>query len=472
MNPRAARTWFDKRGALVFALCLSARATAAGPKRDLPLLFGGSRGSAAPASSTEQDGASAGLPTGAELVFRARPPSAAQPACSPERPVCVHPEPGLGGAAALAALSALERAYERLVLVLGLPAPLPDEGRGGSDALDAYLLNGNHEDELFRAEGDPPRLGGFDRASGYCVLTVAEGPLLERAATQCVGEAIALRLDAAESPHVRRAFATALWWFVGTPTALDLEAVEEVQSHPERAIVRGNRDAASEGAALWFDYLESSRAVGAAGVLSAALLSASAQKTTPDSPTWTNEPDTMDAVRHTLSEDRVQLMSLMRDFAVSRAFLGQRDDGRHLISLDWTGSFGAARFDWVLRFSTLPRRVLLARPIEPSGAALARLELDQVPAGATLGFRAEWEAPVAFAWTLVRLGVDGTELGRVDLPFQERATEAEGRVSDLAGAASIVIVGTYLDEVSLAHPFDPDVEPFEPHGVTLYLAKL
>ena len=95
-----------------------------------------------------------------------------------------------------------------------------------------------------------------------------------------------------------------------------------------------------------------------------------------------------------------------------------------------------------------------------------------VPDGATLGFQAVWEAPVAFGWTFVRIAEDGSELSRVDVPFQERATEVEARITELQGARAVAIVGTYLDEVSLAHPFDPDVTPFEPNGVTVYLVRL
>jgi hypothetical protein len=116
--------------------------------------------------------------------------------------------------------------------------------------------------------------------------------------------------------------------------------------------------------------------------------------------------------------------------------------------------------------------VLLKRPIEPSGAVFVRLELDQVLPDQSLGFRAEWEAPVAFAWTLVRVDAAGKELSRVDVPFQERETRVEGRVSELAGVREIILVGAFLDEVTLAHPFDPDVEPFEPHSATVYFARL
>ena len=464
MIPQAPRRHFHKLGVPLFAASLVTLPAPAGPRQDLPPLFGGP-------SVSQEDAAplDPGLPTGSAYSIGQRPEGLG-PACSARRPVCVHPRAGVTAEHALAALEAVESAYERLVDALGLPAPLADHGLGGSDGLDVYL-GGDPGDEVL-VEHDEPELSGFDRASAFCRLPAQDGVLLARAATLCVGEAIALALDAGETPHLRRAFATELWWIIGSPTVFDLEAIAELQLRPERAVVRGARDLASEGAALLFEYLETTRGVAEPGVLSAALLAASGQHTTFDEPEWNNEPDLMDVVRHTLDRDRLRMMALYRDFCVTRIFIGARDDDQHLPTLRWSGTFAEPRFDWVLPFSSLPRRVLLTRPIEPSGAVFVRLELDQVPSGATLGLRAEWEAPVAFGWTLVRVGADGKELSRVDLPFQERSTQVEGRVSELEGVRSIILVGTFLDEVTLAHPFDPDVEPFEPHSATVYFAKL
>jgi hypothetical protein len=412
------------------------------------------------------------FPTGPEIRTETRPEtSGTVPACSARFPLCVHPHPRLSGASTLAALDAAELAYERLVVVLGLPAPLPDDAGGGS-ALDLYLAPRDPNGEPVRIVQEPLELGTFDRSAAFCELLESEGVLLERAATLCLGEAVALRLDAAETPHVRRAFATSLWWAVGTPTTLDYEAIAELQSHPERAILGRERNASSEGAALFFEYLEHTRAEGEPGTLAAALLSASAQKTTPGAFRFQNEPDYVDILRHTLDDKRSRLIALFRDFSVARTFVGARDDGLHLPTLGWSGRFGVAPFDWIVPFSSLPRRVLLSKPVEPSGAALIWLDLDQVPAGATLGFRADWEFPVAFAWAFVRIGEDGGELSRVEIPFQQRATSVEARLSELEGAGAIAIVGTFLDEVSLEHPFDPDVEPFEPHSATVYLVRL
>jgi hypothetical protein len=34
------------------------------------------------------------------------------------------------------------------------------------------------------------------------------------------------------------------------------------------------------------------------------------------------------------------------------------------------------------------------------------------------------------------------------------------------------LVGTNLEGIDLAHPFDPDIAPFEPHSATVYLVRL
>jgi hypothetical protein len=106
------------------------------------------------------------------------------------------------------------------------------------------------------------------------------------------------------------------------------------------------------------------------------------------------------------------------------------------------------------------------------GAVLFWIDLDEVPLGATLGVEVEWEPPVTFQWRLVRVGGDGTELGRVEIPFQERGHRAEARVSVLEGARAVLLVGVNLEGIDLSHPFDPNIGPFEPHAATVYLLRL
>lgn len=369
---------------------------------------------------------------------------------------------------AVRALSALERAYERLVFALRLPAPSPDEGRGGSDALDAYQVPPT--DEL-RAVGDPPRPGAFVTASASCRLPMLDGALLERAATLCVAEAIGFRLDPSETPFLRRALATSLWWSVGLPTALDVQAIDDAQAHPESPLGDRDRSPTTAGAALWLEYLDDARGAGEPGVLGAAVLAAAASAPARGSLDHDNEPDMFDVLRHSLGQEREQLAGPLSDFAVARAFLGDRGDGAHLPRLGFAGWFGRVRFDWVVRASSLPRRVSIHPPLSSTGSALIWLELDRpLPRG--LGVQVEWERPVSFQWQLVRIGGDGREIGRLALPYRERAHEAEARLVDLKGTRAVLVVGTNLEGVALSHPFDPDVAPFEPHGATVHLLAL
>jgi hypothetical protein len=416
------------------------------------------------------------LPTGAERSFASRPTDVASPACSSRRPVCVHTTPGVAGELALRLLDTLERAYEKLVLVSGLPQPRSDRGLGGSSALDVYVEQaGTMVTEELRVQQDAPLLTAFDEAPGFCVLRLvkeASADELARWATLCIGELVLLRLDASETPHARRAVATHWWQMLGRPTAEDFRSFDDAQSKPERAYAKLQQDESSAGAALLFEYLEQRRSNAAPFVLSASLFALSAGKSDPTARRWNNEPDWLDVFRHSFREDRPTVAAALADFAVARAFLGTRDDGRHVPTLAWLGDFGRVRFDWVLTYSSLPRRVAATRPIEPTGSIYVWLELDELALGSVVGFQATWERPVAFKWSLVRVDKDGVELSRIDVPFQETASSVEARAADLEAAAALLIVGTNLGGVDLAHPFDPDRSPFEPHGCLVYLAKL
>ncbi len=451
--------------ALGLGLLIATPAAQAQKRREPSMLLGA--GPTVTRSPVETD---PWLPSGARQgSHRPRPVSVEPPGCAFGAPVCVH-RGTASDELAQAALQAMQRAYRRLVFGLGLPAPLSDYGAGGSDALDLYLLPGERHD--LWSEPEAADSSAFDRSAAYCGLTAPTAAWLDRDATLCVAEAIARRLDAAETPHVRRAYATHVWNIVGTTTSADLEAIDEVQAHPERALLTRERDRHSEGSAIFFDHAEWSFGSGGPGALATALIAQSASKTRPSWWQWDNEPDLLDVLRRTLEDKPRRMAEVLGDLAVTRAFLGERDDGVHAPTLGWTGAFGRVRFDWSIEFSSLPRRVASARPIEPTGAIYVWLSLDKVPKGATLGFQAEWEPPVPFQWVLVRVDAQGRELSRLPAPFREKSTQAEQTLVNLEGAAGILIVGTNLGGVDLAHPFDPDVAPHEPHGCTVYLAKL
>jgi hypothetical protein len=468
---RAAETVKFGRSARAHLFALSAvglvTSSVLGDPLEPPLLLGGAADR--PSHVVETDPR---LPVGAAFETRDRP-TGGERVCAVSRPVCVHGFRGADPKLLLEALDALERAFARTTVGLALPAPLGDEGRGGSDALDLYLLPSDRVTPSYarvHVYPDLPRLGGFDRASGFCTAMADPPALLERAATLCVGEALALALDPAETPDVRRAFATELWWVVGEPTSFDFEAIDRVQRRPGEASAARELSAASEGHALFLEYLDARLGVGGPLDFSTALLAASAQATPADSPTWQNEPDWFDVLRHTLAPGEAQMAELLGDFAVDRAFLGEREDGRHLPLLAWSGFFGTPNFDWVIPFSTLPRRVQLT-PLEPTGAALVWVDLTGAPQGFTLGLKVEWEPPAEFQWELVEVGADG-ELSRLRVPFEERGTSAEARLVNVHDARAVIVAGTHLERVDADHPFDPDVAPFEPHGASVYLVEL
>ena len=442
----------------------AAGALAGTVRSDPPLLFGA--GPHVPRAPISIDPA---LPTGPDFAAALERPHSAGAACSERVPVCVEPGPNVSGADALRALAALEGAYQRVVQALALPAPLPDDGHGGSDALDWYL---DAERSELASERDAVGSGGFDRAAAFCVSAASSDEwLLQRDATLCVGEAIAKRLAVGESAALQRAFATELWWITGRITSLDVQAIDDAQAHPERALA-GRSSASSAGAALLLDFMERARSSQPSAALTASLFTAAADNTSGGAFQWQDEPDVFDVLRHSLDEDSAKLASLFGQYAVSRAFLGDRNDGTHPPFGEWMGAFARPHYDWVIKFSSLPRRVRAARPIEPTGIEMVWVDLDEVPLGVSLGFESEWEAPVAFRWTLISVDEQGQEMARVEVPFQERGRSSEGRVVNLTGVRAVLAIGVNMGGVDLAHPFDPDLDPFESQSCTLYFARM
>lgn len=402
------------------------------------------------------------LPVGPRITFARRPDSSEPAACSTRWPVCVHRAPGDRGATALRELAALERAWARLVASARLPAPRPDSGAGGSRALDWYP-----ERAPLRVEPDTVAPG--DRASAVCLGGADTSP--ERGAFLCLAESIALGLDAGESPALRRSWATELWWALGEPQREDYELVDDAQAHPERALTEREAGASVAGGALFFEYLESARGYGL-GSLGASLFALAAGETAPGSFAWNDEPDAFDVLRHSAGTRAKGMANLLIDFAIARAFVGDRDDGEHLPTLGWAGAFGRARMDWSIPLSKLPKRVAISPPLEPTGAVYVYVPFDEPIPELGLGFQAEWERPSPLAWALVKIAPDGGELGRIDVPFQERGTSIEHSVVDLGGAVGLLVVGTNVGGTDASFPFDPDWSPFVKTGCTIYLARL
>jgi hypothetical protein len=449
--------------AMLAATLAAASRAAAEPRARPGLLLGGA--AATPAPDVMRDPR---LPSGARLGPASRPTSHVSVACGLSEPVCVLHEVALEPGLARTYVNALEEARRQLVDVLGLPPPLPDVGLGPSPALDLYLLGDAPLEVDVGMDPGPPL---DDRRSGFCRARPSRAEA-RRQAMRCLAGAILLRLDAAEAPFVRQAIAAHLWHSLGAPSPLDLDAIDTLQANPQLGLAARDAAPIATGAALLFDYLDARFGAGPVGLLGPALVQLSRGATPAGAPRWNNEPDVFDVLRAAVASSGVRFEDVMLDFAVERAFLGDRDDGRHRPELDWLGPAGRVRFDWVLPASSLPRRVAPRRPLEPLGAAYTWLVLDRVTLGKALAIRAEWEPPASFRWAVLTLAEDGRVLRRFDLPYVQNASSSERSIVEYDGAKYLLIVGTSLGGIDLAHPFDPDHEPFEPHGFTLYVTEL
>jgi hypothetical protein len=91
---------------------------------------------------------------------------------------------------------------------------------------------------------------------------------------------------------------------------------------------------------------------------------------------------------------------------------------------------------------------------------------------ATLGIRAECEAPVAFQWEVAKLEGFELEPRRVPITFEDRSQTMERTVSELQHTRALLVAGTNVGGISASFPFDPDVFPQEPKACTVYLALL
>jgi len=405
------------------------------------------------------------LPTGAERWSQLDLGKIGRLRCSPQLPLCVGSPSGTDGESTRA-LAALEAAWKHLVIALGLSEPL------SSDAGEPLTWILEPTDRSMMSVALHPRLGRpFDSASVVC-RSGAKNPRLdlERDAHLCVGEGIAARLDAGETPRNRRAYALSLWWSLGSPRDLDVQDIAD-SAHRDWQSALGRDDLENAPlTALVFEYFDRVRGTAAIDATQTGVFALSAQHSDPSAPRYQNHPDVFDVLRRSLDDDHAKLAQMWRSWAVARVLLA--GDTGALARLGWVGDLGRLEPAWTLPVSSLPRRVAPAYPLAPLGMTAVRVLVDQPLDHQTLGLRVTWEPPSSFVWTVLKLGPDDREIGRVDLAYQQRATLAEQRLVLDPKVRSLLVLGINLGGVDLAHPSDPDHAPFEPHGCTVYLARL
>jgi hypothetical protein len=355
---------------------------------------------------------------------------------------------------ALGVIADAERAWDVAVDVLDLPPPDRDPR---TNAYDIYLepsVDGGVK--TFAAERDVGL--GVDRTSAFTLLDARlSGVARAHAISRGVFRAIADRVAPATSDPTAESQTTALADLV-VPQAAQQNTFFE--SHPERAVCDGFPDAPllafpfAHDASFFYSWLDASYANQPGGFTRA--LWALTPTTTPLGATrWTSDPDTFDVLRMTfkVQNTNINYGDFLLDFAIARQF----DPNGH------------ARRDWAIDWPDHPRRLAPALPIAPTGSSTILIRRNGAPAGSRLRVEATWEEHAAFHWGAVKLANDGSEIGRLSIPAQDKATDAQITIDNLDGVGAILLVAVNAGDDSV--PFDPDAAVWEPHAYLVTLAQ-
>lgn len=352
----------------------------------------------------------------------------------------------------------LERAYEELRYGLALPPP-----RATDEAPLTFLrapgeLEVQREDEWSR---------GFDRSAASC-----QGAELDmEAARRCVAEAAIVAQAPATASWLRAGYAAYVARELGAAPTVNA-GLRGADEHPELGVLSSTRriEAWRTGAhqstvafrsAHFFAYMteRSEAPLGHAGFLG---LSLAATRTAPGALRYEAEPDLMDVLSATMNGDDSAVARFIDDFARYRFFESPRS---------W-GARPEGFVDWVIDGATLPRSVVTSRPIEPTGSVYVQIDLTVEQRKKTIAVQTSCESPVSYVWSVLRIGEGQRALAALPIGYLERGARSEARVEAMDGVRQLVIVGTNMDGVDLAHPFDPDHGPHESHGCQVYVSVL
>jgi hypothetical protein len=356
-------------------------------------------------------------------------------------------------ARALAVLRDAERALGA-VRALDMRPPLGDGDLGGGPELDLYLGG----DEPAAAYPDMRMLEtGVDRASAFGLLADrSRGPACARASDvhRVVAQAALLGLDAAVHEGVLAVQSSYFASLHAPCPALEFAAVDDIQRHPDRALLGGDRRR-MDGGLLWPAFLDDAYGDDP-GALMTRLVAASSQTTPAGSPTWINEPDVLDTLRRILPARGQQLVDAMGAFAAARAFVGSRGDGMHIRDTERYGDMGRVRFEWTIDADTLPRRVAPAHPVEPTGASYVFVDLTKGTKPTGLILDADWEESFVYQWLALRLDAKGRETGRHSFGGVFGQDRAQLTLEDLRDTSYLAIVATSIGNDDRKKPYDPE----------------
>ncbi len=390
-------------------------------------------------------------------------------ACSERYPVCVHATAPTLAPQVLPTLRDLEDVVARVHGVLRWPAPLRDGSLGGNESFDVYLTP--VAPPFFHVVPDDPDLWTeLDRTSAFALVqpSLPDACFRSEALAEAYARAGLFAVDAGGQHGLANATAA----FVASE-AFDcpvswLADVDDVQDAPQDA-VSSTRIDHGRGNLLFPWFLQETRGMAGSVDLLHAIWLLSAQHTDFARTRFVNEPDLLDVLARLQDGRTATLDDLLLEYAVDRAFVGDRDDGLHMPETRFLGSAGAVRFDASVPWSMLPRSITPAVPIEPTGSSYVWLDLTSAPKDAGLIVQARWELPTRFMFSLLRIGSDGSPVTQVNPPTLQRATEAQFTIDDVGGVAGLLIVACNTGPNLADLAFDPDTVPYSSSAYSLAL---
>ena len=219
------------------------------------------------------------------------------------------------------------------------------------------------------------------------------------------------------------------------------------QGQPERAILDASDPSAAAGAAMFFDWLDSTFAT-QPGALVAGAWALAPTSTAAAAARWAAHPTAFDVFKVSLAGalgTDSDLDDVFLHFGIDRAFMQP-----------------PARLAWHVPWPDHPRRFASPVAVAPTGASYVTIDHTGAPAGASLIIDATWEDYGRMRWAVVKVDAAGRPAAVLPIATQRLATRASITVELLDAVDHLLVVGVNVG--STEHPLDPNQGAWEPHG--------
>lgn len=376
-------------------------------------------------------------------------------------PLRLHVPAGVGAARAARALVAMEEAWLRLDET-GWPLPFADGRLGGSSAFDLYLVE--RATVAASAETDGPiHWAPYDASTSWAAVDATlGGEALDACVLSALAQAALLGQDPAEHAFWRQATGAFVAYLASGRFTCG-ESVHDRQRAPDTGW-SGPPDEAGAAAALVLAMV-SEREDAGSGAFVREVWQLARQHSEGD--LLRASPSLPEALARALDNAGESLEALLLEAAVARYFAGS--EGRRLgaayAALRALPADAEAPIVRDVALAELPEHVPLHPPLGDLGSAYVRVGVAGVPPGKSLPVWLRGSPGTRWSLTLVRLGSDGREIGRMRAPTRP-VPSAFVPIMLEPGTESILVVATALPNDLGRLALDPDAE----HHAKLILA--